>query len=86
MKTKPLILPLVPLLFLPTNLMAAYKNRRVQKTVDVTSKVVIHVPLAFDFIAEGVGDALQLVIVGSLPDSEVAVTGKGAVWKECWTW
>lgn len=84
MKAKLLILPLALLLFLPTNLIAANKNRRVQKTVGITSKVITRVPLTFDFTAEEVGDALQIVFIGGLLDSEVTVTDKdgSVVWEE----
>lgn len=84
MKAKLLILPLAFLLFLPTDLMAANKKRRVEKVVRITSKVITRVPFTFDFTAEEVGDALQIVFIGGLPDSEVTVTDKDGtvVWEE----
>lgn len=84
MKAKFLILPLVLLLFLSTDFMAATKNRRVYRTIRMSSKVITRVPLTFDFIAEEIGNSLQIVFIGRLPDSEVIVTDRDGniVWEE----
>lgn len=47
-------------------------------------KVITRVPLTFDFIAEEIGNSLQIVFIGRLPDSEVIVTDRDGniVWEE----
>lgn len=64
MKTKLLILPLALLFFLPTDLMAAYKNRRAQKTVGGLLKLLsVSPPFFFYFrlYRQDVGNYLQIV-------------------------
>ena len=85
MSTKFLVWPLAVLFCLPINLLAKEGGKKtISKRKYEKMKVITRVPFTFDFTAEEVGDALQIVFIGGLPDSEVTVTDKdgSVVWEE----
>lgn len=85
MSTKSLILLLAVLFCLPMGLVAKEGGKRtISKRKSERMKVITRVPLTFDFIAEEIGNSLQIVFIGRLPDSEVIVTDRDGniVWEE----